>query len=93
MSSREEKALTEDFTKQIIGAQYNVINNSNNHIYLVRLVMLDPSEDTCSCPDHTHRKVACKHILYCRTVSEKPKCAYGKDCNRVNKQHFADYSH
>jgi hypothetical protein len=92
-NKRLDKALSESFTKQLIASEYRVKNNSNDHQYAVHLDEVDHKEDLCNCPDFTHRQLPCKHILFCRTVSAKPLCAYGAQCNRKNLNHKAEYQH
>lgn len=61
---RAVRALTEEFDVERVGAETYRVRSHSGNTYTV-----DVTERSCTCPDHEHREVACKHLL--RVVFEQ----------------------
>jgi hypothetical protein len=71
---------------------------SQTAIYKVKDYQVEVKDDvsiSCTCPDHVHRKVKCKHMITIDLSCGKRKitCAYGLSCYRKNLEHFQTHSH
>lgn len=91
-AARVQKALKEPL--EILTEKHKssyVVKGSAGALYSVNI---DGDRAECTCPDHTNRKIVCKHIIHCIIIGRiRKECPYGSKCYRTNLQHQAECSH